>query len=381
MMEAAVNTTVHGNGSVPPPEGLSFTLAQSIPLAFVLFLVIVGAALGNIIVVGTLAQTWPNTIGKPGNLLVFWLAVADGLLALLVMPFSLVTTIGDSWILGDVFCQIEGFLFTFLTTSSNMALGMISLNRYYKVSQPSASENIARARAKKLLLYGWIHAAAVAVTVVSGWGNVSSGEDLVCLPTWDTSARSLTNLVFVSIAAYILPSCIMGITYYRIFHIVRRRSKKVIPHASSLKESERNNPRGSVATNNGGAQGNGAVAGPSRPTNGTAHFTVQSNGANGVSVLPRAAQTHMHSSYQKQATENKTVVTLLIILGMFMVLWTPFIIVTFVRSFAPELVGPSTRAITVLMVFVNSAANPVVYSLRNTSFRAAARDFVCACGC
>ncbi|KAI8487368.1 G-protein coupled receptor 1 [Branchiostoma belcheri] len=86
-------------------------------------------------------------------------------------------------------------------------------------------------------------------------------------------------------------------------------------------------------------------------------------------------------SYQKQATENKTVVTLLIILGMFMVLWTPFIIVTFVRSFAPELVGPSTRAITVLMVFVNSAANPVVYSLRNTSFRAAARDFVCACGC
>eukprot|EP00058_Branchiostoma_floridae_P025248 XP_002610738.1 hypothetical protein BRAFLDRAFT_126074 [Branchiostoma floridae] len=193
MMEGALNTTVHGNGSLPAsPDGLSFTLAQSIPLAFVLFLVIVGAALGNIIVVGTLVQTWPNTVGKPGNLLVFWLAVADGLLALLVMPFSLVTTIGDSWILGDVFCQIEGFLFTFFTTSSNMALGMISLNRYYKVSQPSASENIARARAKKLLLYGWVHAAAVAVTVVSGWGNVSSGEDLVCLPIWDTSARSIT---------------------------------------------------------------------------------------------------------------------------------------------------------------------------------------------
>ncbi|XP_078611388.1 5-hydroxytryptamine receptor 1D-like [Branchiostoma floridae x Branchiostoma japonicum] len=380
MMEGALNTTVHGNGSLPAsPDGLSFTLAQSIPLAFVLFLVIVGAALGNIIVVGTLVQTWPNTVGKPGNLLVFWLAVADGLLALLVMPFSLVTTIGDSWILGDVFCQIEGFLFTFFTTSSNMALGMISLNRYYKVSQPSASENIARARAKKLLLYGWVHAAAVAVTVVSGWGNVSSGEDLVCLPIWDTSARSVTNLVFVSIAAYIIPTCIMGVTYYRIFHIVRRRSKKVIPHASSLKETERN---GSMAANNGGTQaGNGAVAGPSRPTNGTAHFTVQTNGANGVSVQPRTAQNNLHSTYQKQATENKTVVTLLIILGMFMVLWTPFIIVTFVRSFAPELVGPSARAVTILMVFVNSAANPVVYSLRNTSFRAAARDFVCACGC
>ncbi|XP_066292986.1 5-hydroxytryptamine receptor 4-like [Branchiostoma lanceolatum] len=378
-MEGALNTTVHGNGSLAPPDALGFTLAQSIPLAFVLFLVIVGAAIGNIIVVGTLAQTWPNTIGKPGNLLVFWLAVADGLLALLVMPFSLVTTIGDSWILGDVFCQIEGFLFTFLTTSSNMALGMISLNRYYKVSQPSASENIARARAKKLLVYGWVHAAAVAVTVVAGWGNVSAGEDLVCLPIWDTSARSVSNLVFVSIAAYILPSCIMGITYYRIFHIVRRRSMKVIPHASSMKEADRN---GSVATNNGGAQaGNGAVAGPSRPTNGTAHFTVQSNGANGVSVLPRAAQPILHSTYHRHATENKTVVTLLIILGMFMVLWTPFIIVTFVRSFAPELVGPSVRASTILMVFVNSAANPVVYSLRNTSFRAAARDFVCACGC
>ena len=77
--------------------------------------------------------------------------------------------------------------------------------------------------------------------------------------------------------------------------------------------------------------------------------------------------------------ESRTAITLLIVLGIFAVCWLPQMVVNFVRTFQGGAVSSAAQSIAVLLFLLNSACNPIVYSLRNASFRAEAKELVCGC--
>ncbi len=72
----------------------------------------------------------------------------------------------------------------------------------------------------------------------------------------------------------------------------------------------------------------------------------------------------------------RTAITLLILLGIFVLCWTPIVVLSLLVSFQDVNDAPNYLTAAAAIVFVIPACNPLVYSMRNAQFRAAARDFL-----
>ena len=70
------------------------------------------AFLGNAIVCFLMYRN--PQLRTPTNLYILWLAVADILVAVLVLPFTVAAHINSGWIFGPVVCRLQGYLLTVL---------------------------------------------------------------------------------------------------------------------------------------------------------------------------------------------------------------------------------------------------------------------------
>lgn len=71
---------------------------------------------------------------------------------------------------------------------------------------------------------------------------------------------------------------------------------------------------------------------------------------------------------------KKGVITVLIVIGTYMVCWSPFCILLFIQmSNGKEAGGPAADLVTMFIGFANSACNPIIYCIRHRAFREAAK--------
>ncbi|XP_043935019.1 trace amine-associated receptor 13c-like [Protopterus annectens] len=89
---------------------------------------------GNGVVI--LSISYFKQLHTPTNFLVLSLAVADFLIGLVVMPFSMIRTIETCWFFGESFCLFHSSLDISLTTISVFHLMFIAVDRYYAICQP-----------------------------------------------------------------------------------------------------------------------------------------------------------------------------------------------------------------------------------------------------
>ncbi|KAG7244194.1 hypothetical protein INR49_004267, partial [Caranx melampygus] len=92
------------------PESLQ---GVSVPLqvffCFVMVAILLVALLGNVVVCLMVYQR--SAMRSAINILLASLAFADMMLAILNMPFALVTVVTTNWIFGDLFCRVSAMLF------------------------------------------------------------------------------------------------------------------------------------------------------------------------------------------------------------------------------------------------------------------------------
>ncbi|XP_006014293.2 trace amine-associated receptor 13c-like [Latimeria chalumnae] len=110
------------------------TAETRILIYFVLVLATLITLAGNLVVIISISHF--KQLHSPSNMLVFSLAVADFLVGLCVMPFSMVTLIETCWYYGDFFCKFHFGLNFLLCTVSIFLLGFIAVNNYYAVCDP-----------------------------------------------------------------------------------------------------------------------------------------------------------------------------------------------------------------------------------------------------
>lgn len=115
------------------PSGYSpFHIIVASVIVTVLMIMVV---VGNMLVI--IAIVTEKALKNIQNWFIASLAVSDFFLGLVIMPFSLANELMGYWIFGFWWCEIHSAMDVLLCTASIMNLCLISLDRYWSITQVS----------------------------------------------------------------------------------------------------------------------------------------------------------------------------------------------------------------------------------------------------
>ncbi|XP_027621457.1 D(3) dopamine receptor isoform X1 [Tupaia chinensis] len=159
------------------------------------------------------------------NYLVVSLAVADLLVATLVMPWVVYLEVtGGVWTFSRVCCDVFVTLDVMMCTASILNLCAISIDRYTAVVMPvhyqqSTGQSSCR-RVALMITAVWVLAFAVSCPLLFGFNT-----------TGDPSVCSISNpdfVIYSSVVSFYLPFGVTVLVYARIYVVLRQRRRKRI---------------------------------------------------------------------------------------------------------------------------------------------------------
>jgi hypothetical protein len=113
------------------PSGYNLTTIVIAAVVVTILMIII--VIGNLLVI--IAIMTEKSLKNIQNWFIASLAVADFSLGLIIMPFSLANELMGYWVFGDWWCDIHSAADVLLCTSSIMNLCLISLDRYWSITQ------------------------------------------------------------------------------------------------------------------------------------------------------------------------------------------------------------------------------------------------------
>ncbi|XP_036621229.1 D(4) dopamine receptor [Trichosurus vulpecula] len=338
----------------------------------------VGALVGGILLMATVlagnalvcvSVAAERALQTPTNFFIVSLAAADLLLALLVLPLFVYSEYqGGVWALSTVLCDALMTMDVMLCTASIFNLCAISVDRFIAVSVPLNYSRQQLGR-RQLVLIGivWGLAFAVASPVLFGLNDVPGRNPAVC------QLESQNYIVYSSVCSFFLPCPLMLILYCAMFRRLR-----------TWEEARRAKLRRSMCP--------GAARRPSRPPQPwprrrfpgpepegpgpagySSHGPIQTvSHPPQTQPLPQALPSAGPPRKRAKITgrERKAMRVLPVVVGAFLVCWTPFFVVHVTRALCPTCPMPQRLvSIVTWLGYVNSALNPVIYTVFNTEFR------------
>ncbi|XP_051940984.1 5-hydroxytryptamine receptor 4 [Hippocampus zosterae] len=293
------------------------------------FIGIICTVVGNFLVV--LSISYFKQLQSPTNSFVLSLAVADCLVGLVVMPYSMIRTVEGCWYFGSLFCQLHSSLDVMLCTASIFHLSCIAFDRYYAVCNPLVySLKMSPSRVAFLIVICWV------VPILISFGPIMLGLHIagvdILLP--QEVCVFLVNRVYAvmaSLIAFYLPMAIMLVAYWKIFKAARRQARQISAMESQM----------------------------------------------AAGVGKDSSKKKKHRNTMKR--ERKAAKTLGIIMGVFLIFWMPFFTVNIVDPFINYSTEVVIWDIFLWLGYINSSLNPFLYGFFNRSFRKAFFMFM-GCG-
>ncbi|XP_014680816.1 PREDICTED: 5-hydroxytryptamine receptor 1D-like [Priapulus caudatus] len=207
--------------ATPYPSGFSqtrITVTAVLVTPLMVFIVV-----GNVMVVVAIARE--KSLKLVQNWFLASLAVADLLVGLTIMPFSLAQELMGYWHFGSLWCELWLALDVLFSTASILNLCVISLDRYWSVTQ--AMRYIRKRtpfRAKLMIGTAWIVSAIICLPPLMGWKDpMPDGYFPMCM----VSGR-LDYVIYSSMGSFWIPSVVMLIVYARVYVAARRRARRAL---------------------------------------------------------------------------------------------------------------------------------------------------------
>jgi dopamine D1-like receptor len=200
--------------------------SDRVSLLVFLFLFSLSTVFGNSLVI--LAVIRERYLHTSTNYFVTSLAVADCLVGLVVMPFSaLYEVLQNTWFFGENWCDIWRSLDVLFSTASILNLCVISLDRYWAITDPfSYPMKMTRNRAAGLIAAVWVCSSLISFPAIYWWRAARSGP----MPEFKCNfTEHLGYLLFSSTISFYLPLLVMVFTYCRIYRaaVIQTRSLKL----------------------------------------------------------------------------------------------------------------------------------------------------------
>ncbi|XP_024221469.1 dopamine D2-like receptor isoform X1 [Bombus vosnesenskii] len=174
---------------------------------------------GNVLVI--LAVVRERALQTVTNYFIVSLAVADLLVAVLVMPFAVYVLVNGSWSLPGFVCDFYIAMDVTCSTSSIFNLVAISIDRYIAVTQPiKYAKHKNNRRVWLTILLVWAISAAIGSPIVLGLNNTPDRIPDQCL------FYNADFIIYSSLSSFYIPCIIMVFLYYNIFKALRNRARK-----------------------------------------------------------------------------------------------------------------------------------------------------------
>ncbi|XP_004630377.1 trace amine-associated receptor 4-like [Octodon degus] len=301
---------------------------RPMPVVFAMYMVmtvaIVMTMLGNAAVIASIAHF--KELHSPTNFLILSMATTDLLVSCVVMPFSMTRSVHSCWYFGDLFCKLHSCCDVMLCTTSIFHLCFISVDRYYAVCDPlHYITKITMPVVEFFLLISWAIPIFFAFGLVFSRLNLIGAEDFMAA----IECTGLCVLIFnklwgvlASVIAFFIPGTVMVGIYAHIFTVARKHARKI---------------------------GTG----------------------------PRTKQAESESTMKPTARrESKATKTLSIVMGVFVLCWLPFFVLTIVDPFIDFTTPEDLYNVFLWLGYFNSTFNPIIYGLFYPWFRKALRMLV-----
>lgn len=170
------------NGSIPndtisvPHYPSGYTLPEIVLASVVVTILMIIVIVGNMLVI--IAIVTEKALKNIQNWFIASLAVADFFLGLIIMPFSLANELMGYWIFGAWWCDIHSAMDVLLSTASIMNLCLISLDRYWSITQ--AVEYLKkRTPVRAVVMIGsvWLLSGLICIPPLLGWKVERTPDD------------------------------------------------------------------------------------------------------------------------------------------------------------------------------------------------------------
>ncbi|KFP04386.1 D(3) dopamine receptor [Calypte anna] len=430
-MALFIRTSSHRNTTDPIPCGENNTTEPDLPHSHAYYalcycILILAIIFGNVLV--CLAVLRERTLQTTTNYLVVSLAVADLLVATLVMPWVVYLEVtGGVWTFSRVCCDIFVTMDVMMCTASILNLCAISIDRYTAVVKPVQYQYSTgqSSRVSLMIVIVWMLAFAVSCPLLFGFNT--TGDPSVC------SISNPSFIIYSSLVSFYLPFMVTLLLYVRIYLVLRQRQKKRTltrqgSHSTSTKlgyahKELQLNPfqpsrkrllpvcQGTFSpclplkcsgqkmstkrklltvfslqrycrfchkaslTNTPGTTQHSRLGDRRKSTKPGLEVRRLSDGRTISSLkLPAAHQ----QPRLIQLRERKATQMLAIVLGAFIVCWLPFFLIHILNAHCPSChVPPGLYSASTWLGYVNSALNPIIYTTFNTDFRKAFLKILC----
>ncbi|XP_053179536.1 5-hydroxytryptamine receptor 4-like [Scomber japonicus] len=289
------------------------------------------AIMGNLFIVAAVARF--QSLRTPTSAFVVSLAVADFLVAVLVMPFSLVRSI-DSWHFGRCFCQAHFLLDVTFCTSSIFNLSCVALDRYIAVCDPlHYTARMSSRCVTLLLLHCWILPLVISsLCVFLGMNTQSSPAAVSSIAQQDTqtclASFHIPYAFATSAVSFFIPMSFMLFAYGKIFIVAQRQARWI--HAIEQRTGQLQMNQSSMRTD---------------------------------------SNRQAHVDRYSLRKERKAAKTLGLIMGVFLFCWLPFFCLNVLNPLRGYSINPLVLEASMWLGYANSSLNPFLYTFFNKNYR------------
>uniref|UniRef100_A0A8B9F9K1 Dopamine receptor D2 n=1 Tax=Amazona collaria TaxID=241587 RepID=A0A8B9F9K1_9PSIT len=387
------------NWSKPLNESIVDHKPQYNYYAMLLTLLIFVIVFGNVLV--CMAVSREKSLQTTTNYLIVSLAVADLLVATLVMPWVVYLEVVGEWRFSRIHCDIFVTLDVMMCTASILNLCAISIDRYTAVAMPMLynTRYSSKRRVTAMIAVVWVLSFAISCPLLFGLNNTDENECIIANPTF---------VVYSSIVSFYVPFIVTLLVYVQIYIVLQKRRKRVTTKLSSRGlDSETQAPLKDKCTHpedvklctvivksNGSFQVNKrkveveshieememvsstTLDSPGKlEKNGHAKETPHTAKVFEAQSLPNGKTRNFLKALSRrklsQQKEKRATKMLAIVLGVFIICWLPFFITHILNMHCDCNIPPAMYSVFTWLGYVNSAVNPIIYTTFNIEFRKA----------
>lgn len=295
-----------------------YPLPIRVILYVVLGVMVIVTVCGNLLV--TVSIIYFKQLHTPTNYLIVSLAVSDLLLGLLVMLPSMIQLVETCWYFGDILCKVYMSSDVMLCTASIINLSSISIDRYCAVIHPLLYRTKMSVNVVLLMIFfSWSISGVVGFGMIFFKLNILGIEDfynnfVACEGRCVLFQSGLSSTVS-SVLSFNIPGIIMISVYLKIFFVAKKQF---------------------------------------------------------LSIQNTSCTTSARISNKKQTKATKT---LAVIMGAFILCWTPFFVCNIIDPFISYSTPAALFETLVWVGYINSTLNPIIYAFFYAWFRKAFRLF------